>query len=342
MVATVADKTMAAIDAAIQRDKGASFREALKWILPKMKDAYMGKEDAHRSHFGFSNIGENCSRKLWYSWKWVSASVFTSRILRLFNRGHLEEGRFLAMLVSAGFELHFETKDGGQFRISDHNGHAGSAIDGVVIGIPDLPDDTPALVEIKTHSDKNYKALLRKGMREEFWKHYVQMQVYMRKYDLEWGLYMAVNKNDDDVYCEIIHFEAIVADRYIERAGKILNSDEAPPRINDSPGWFECKWCDYNKLCHSPTLPDINCRTCIHSAPVEDAKWHCVFHNVEITKAQQLQGCGSHIFNPHLLTGSEVVDGNSDEGWMVINWCGKDIRLGVDGVSSFQMEKGDV
>lgn len=339
---TIAHKTIAAIDAAILQDKGASFRLALKEILPKMDDAYRGEEDAHRSHFGFSNIGETCARKLWFSWKWVLAKAFPARILRLFNRGHLEEARFLAMLVSAGFDVHYETPGGGQFRIVDHNGHAGSAIDAVVVGIPDLPEGTPALTEMKTHSDKYFKLLVRKGVREGFWKHYVQMQVYMRKHNLSWGLYMAVNKNDDELYCELISFDPAVADRYIERAGMILNSDEAPPRVNDSPGWYECKYCDYNKLCHQAVLPDINCRTCLHSSPVEDAKWHCVHHNVEISKADQLQGCNTHIFNPHLLNGAEIIDGNSDEGWMKITWCGQNIHLGEGGITSHQMARGDV
>ena len=342
MVATVAHKTMAAIEMAIDKDKGAAFRLAQKELLPKMDDAYRGKEDAHRSHFGFSNIGETCARKLWFSWKWVMAKKFPARVLRLFNRGHLEEARFLAMLVAAGFDVHFETADGGQFKFADHNGHAGSAFDGVVIGLPELEAGTPALTEMKTHADKSYKEVVRKGVREAKWVHYVQMQVYMRKAQVEWALYMAVNKNDDDLYCELIKFEPLVADRYIDRAGMILNSDEAPPRVNDSPGWYECKWCDYNEMCHQAKLPEINCRTCMHSSPVGNAKWHCVHHNVEISKADQLQGCNTHMFNPHLLNGAEVIDGDSAEGWMKIKWCGQDLNLGEGGLTSIQLENGDV
>ena len=339
---TIARKTMDAIEHAIAKDNGAAFREALKWLLPKMDDAYRGKEDPHRSHFGFSNVGETCARKLWYSWKWALVKTFSPRILRLFNRGHTEEARFLAMLVAAEFEVHFETEEGGQFRISDHNGHAGSALDGVVVGIPDLPPGTAAILEMKTHNDKSYKKLVRVGVREEFWKHYVQMQIYMRKYDLQWALYMAVNKNDDDLYCELISFDAPVADRYIERAGMILNSENAPPRINDSPGWFECKYCDYKKLCHNVVLPEINCRTCLQSTTVEDAKWHCVYYNMEINKYRQLKGCSSHLFIPSLLNGAELTDGEFDEGWMKIKWCGQELHLGVGGLTSVQLEKGDL
>ncbi len=338
----MAHKTLEAIEDSIALDKGAEFRQALQWILPKMADAYRGQEDPHRSHFGFSNVGETCARKLWFSWKWVHPASFPPRILRLFNRGHLEEARFLAMLVSAGFDVHFETKQGGQFKISDHEGHAGSALDGVVVGIPDLPPNTPTLVEMKTHSNKKYNELVRQGVQDGFFKHYVQMQIYMRKYKLEWALYMAVNKDNDELHCEIIKLDIVIADQYIERAGKILYSDEAPNRVSDSSGWYECKYCDYNKLCHQAKLPDINCRTCIHSQPVKDAKWHCMFHNTEISKADQLQGCASHIFNPHLLNGAKIIEGDTQEGWVKIRWCKMDLHLGKGGISSDQLARGDV
>lgn len=327
---TSATKTLEAIDKAIYADQGASFRKHLEIVLPKMEDGYRGTSDRHRSHFGFSSAGEKCARKLWYSWLWTIPASFPARIQRLFNRGHLEEARFIAMMQCAGFEVHYETKTGGQFKISDHNGHAGSALDAVVVGIPDLPEGTPAMTEMKTHSDKQFKKLQRTGVQESHPKHFVQMQIYMRKYELEWGLYLGVNKNDDELHAELIYNDKACADRYIDRAGLIIYSQEAPDRCSDSIGWWECKCCAYKNLCHKDDVPEINCRTCIHSSPVSNKRWHCSFHNSIISKERQLkQDCEDHIFRPALLNGATMLRSDPEEGWVKIAWRNREITLGT-------------
>ena len=327
---TFAPKTLKAIEDSIEADQGAKFRRASQYFLPKMEDAYRGESDDHRSHFGFSNAADPCARKLWYNFNWVMKKKFPARILRLFNRGHLEEARFLAMLVSAGFQVHFETAEGGQFKISDHNGHAGSAIDAVVVGIPDLEPNTPALVEMKTHGEKSFKDLVKKGVMESKPIHYGQMQIYMRKYDLQWGLYMAINKNTDELHLELIVSEKAKADRYIERAGLLIYSTEAPARLNDSPGWYECKFCENKKLCHQKDVPEINCRTCVYSSPIANKEWYCDSYGVVIDKGMQLTGCKTHLFNPALLNGAKVVKDRIEDGWYTMHWKDHRITMGMD------------
>lgn len=342
---TPATKTKEAIDASIYADQGAAFRKASQNLLPKMSDAYGGRSDAHRSHFGLSNCGHTCARALWYSWKWVKAKLFPARVLRLFNRGHLEEARFLAMLVSAKFEVYFETEEGGQFKLDDHNGHAGSAIDGIVVGIPDLPAGEAALTEMKTHAEKSFNEVVRKGVMESKFIHYVQMQVYMNKYELKWALYMAVNKNNDEIHLELVHYDPVVAERYLERSGLLIYSDKAPARLSDSPGWYECKFCEFTKICHQKEVPEINCRTCIHSTPIANKEWHCSWYDEKLPKEVQLRhDCPSHLFNPELLNAAKVVEGDESEGWLKISWLDKHITLGNgedNTITSKQLQDGD-
>jgi hypothetical protein len=345
MPVKLATKTIKAIEDSVFSDQGASFRKHLEVILPKMEDGYRGTSDRHRSHFGFSSAGDKCARKLWFSWKWAKAIKFPARIQRLFNRGHLEEARFLALLKCAGFAVHYETADGGQFKIDDHNGHAGSAIDGVVVGLPDVPKGKPALVEMKTHSEKSFKKLLKSGVQEAHQKHFVQMQIYMRKYKLKYGLYLGVNKNDDELYGEIVKLDETFADGYIERAGAIIYSTEAPERISETIAWWECKYCDYNQICHKSEVPEINCRTCIHSSPVSNKRWHCSMYNIVITKEDQLnQKCKDHLFDTELLGDAVRLRSNPDEGWLKIKWLNREITLGnKDGVqytTSEELAKG--
>lgn len=324
----IATKTLEAIEASMYADQGTRYRQILKDLLPKMEDAYRATGDRHRSHFGLSNAGEDCGRKLWYSWRWTVAKLFPARILRLFNRGHIEEARFLAMLMAAGFDVYFETPEGGQFKIEDFNGHAGSALDGVVIGIPDLPAGLPALVEMKTHNNKSFTKLKKEGVRNCQWKHFTQMQVYMRKNDLHWALYMAVNKDTDELWGEIIELDMAIADRVLDRVGVLIYTDEAPARVNNSPGWYECKYCDYHKNCHGTNVPEINCRTCISSSPVGNKEWHCSRYNVLLPKERQLSGCDGHIYLPSLLNGAVLTkDRADDEGYVRIQWHGQEVFL---------------
>ena len=59
-------------------------------------------DDGHRKHLGGSEIGEECSRNLWYKFRWVKKEEFSGRMHRLFQRGHLEEERFIEYLEGIG------------------------------------------------------------------------------------------------------------------------------------------------------------------------------------------------------------------------------------------------
>lgn len=322
-----ATKTLALINDALEADQGASYRQHLKELLPKMDDAYRGEEDAFRSHFGYSQVGKECARELWYNFRWAAVKQFKGRILRLFNRGHLEEARFLALLKMIGCKVWFETETGGQFRIKEtkHSlGHAGSALDGIIKGIPDLPD-TPVLGEFKTHNDKSFKELVRKGVRESKWMHYIQVVVYMDFYNLEWGLYMATNKNDDDLYAELIYKDPKQAERYVLRAGNIVKADEPPPKINNSPGFFGCRFCDYKLVCHTEVCPEINCRTCCHSTTVPHGLWYCEKIKGDLPKDVQMSGCSDHLFNPHMLNGAEIKSMDAETNTITIEWLNDEL-----------------
>ncbi len=291
---TLASKTIAKIDAMIKADQGASFRGWLGKVIPHMGDAYRTNEDGHRSHMGASLIGGECPRAIWYGFRWATKSNFEGRLLRLFNRGHLEEARFIAMLLMIGCEVYQQDAEGNQFRISHAEGHFGGSGDGVVIGCPDLPEGTAALCEFKTSADKPFQEVKAKGVRDAKFEHYVQMNIYMRKMGLAVALYMVVNKNNDELYGEIVHLDTAIADQFLDRGEKLVWMDNAPDRISESPGFWKCRFCDHRPVCHLGAAPDRNCRTCAHSKPVEGNKWVCTLHNKELTKEEQLKGCNNY------------------------------------------------
>jgi hypothetical protein len=303
----IATKTLAAIDAAFHKDQGAKFRGLLGELMPLAGDAYSTKEDDWRDHLGASLIGRECSRELWYSFHWCTLTKFDGRMLRLFNRGHLEEPRFVAMLKMIGCEVWQVDANGKQFRISGHRGHFGGSMDAVVTGLPDLPEGVPALAEFKTHGEKSFLKLEAEGVMSAKWEHFIQMQVYMGKNELPYALYGAVSKNTDALHMEIIPFDPIHYQKYLDRSATIIDAVEPPKRISTSPGFFKCKFCDHIKLCHLTALPERNCRTCIHSRVIDDGKWYCSALLKDLTPAEQRAGCDQYDSNPAIYNSNPVI-----------------------------------
>jgi hypothetical protein len=310
---TVAHATLDAIEACIRADQGGSFRQWQGKLFPQAEDAYRGEEEGHRSHLGASILGGECARHIWYSFRWATKQKYDGRTLRLFNRGHLEEPRFVAMLMMIGCEVWQFDENGKQFRISWADDHAGGSGDGVARGIPDLPKDTAAVCEFKTHGEKSFIELAGKlpewrawrehrvgqfpgqGVRIAKFEHFVQMQTYMRKMGLAAALYMAVCKNTDDLYAEVVHLDTDFADQFLDRGEKLVWMDTPPNKISESPGFFKCRFCDHRPVCHLKEAPDVNCRTCVHSKPGKGASWHCDLHRCIIDKATQQTGCQSYV-----------------------------------------------
>jgi hypothetical protein len=271
-----ATKTMELFNECIERDQGASYRVWLGKVLPHIEDAYRAGDGGFRTHLGISLIGDECSAKLFYGWRWTKKPKFNGQTLRLFNRGHLEEGRFVALILASGMQIVQQDETGGQYRVSYLGGHFGSAIDGVVIGCPDMPNpSTPILTEMKTHNDNSFKKLKTAGVKESKWEHYVQQQEYMLYYGLPASLYIAVNKNTDEIWCEIVPFDRETAERYKDRGHIIALSETPPPKLSQDRSFYKCKWCDYRGICHMGDMPEVNCRTCKHSYPLEDGTWRC-------------------------------------------------------------------
>lgn len=291
----LATKTLAAIDAALEADDGRTYRGFLKEALLACSDGFSTKVEGPREHLGCSLLGKKCSRQLWYGFRWASYNTFPGRIHRLFNRGHLEEGRFVALLRMIDCTvLPHDPQTGKQFRIKGHLGHVGGSLDGVVRGLPDLAIEMWALQEFKTHNDKSFKKIHSDGVREAKFEHYVQQQLYMNYYDLSWSFYGAVNKNDDDLHLELVENDRVTAPQYMDRGATIVEAETPPTRISESPGWFECKFCSDRDICHGNKKMAVNCRTCIHAKPVEGGAWLCCRDSTLLNYDKQLTGCKHH------------------------------------------------
>ena len=275
---------------------------------------YERKPQEHRPHMGASIIGHHCARNVWLTWRWARKPEFEGRVLRLFDTGKREEPRILEELRGIGAEVwDTDPATGNQWTVSAHNGHFGGSLDGVAKGLPEAPK-TAAVLEFKTHSSKSFADLVKNKVEASKPQHYAQMQVYMGLMELTRALYIAVNKDSDDLYTEWVEFNKEAFDSLMVRASMLLESPVPPQRISDDPSHWQCKWCSFWAHCHNNQAAEANCRTCSHSTPVANSEWRCEFHQGNPPLDAQRKGCGDHLMIPALVPYGEPVDGG--EGWV--------------------------
>jgi hypothetical protein len=261
-------------------------------------------DKSHRRHLGASEIGHECTRYLWYKFHWMKPSVYidyasgedvTGRMLRLFNRGHREEPMLIKWLRSIGARVwEFDEslpsdKDGNpqQFRISGVNGHFGGSLDGIVL-LPTIFDDY-MLLEMKTYNAKRFALLVQSGVYKNDPKYYTQMVVYGKHYHMDFAVFIAACKDNDDIYVEIVNLAIGKrdADEAEAKAELIINSPTAPVRLSNNPTFYKCKTCEFAGICHKGETADVSCRSCKFAQPVEDKRWFCHRHQQLIPIGQE-------------------------------------------------------
>jgi len=266
-------------------------------------------QDGFRCHLGASLIGKECERALWFDFRWTTRSKHPGRLLRLFETGQLAEVRFVMNLRRTGATvLEVDPETGRQFRVHSHGGHFGGSLDGVAINLLEAPK-TWHVLEFKTHSNKSFSDLVAKKVRDSKPQHFAQMQIYMHLMGIARAMYLAVNKDNDDLYVERIEIDTDLADKLLEKAKRIIFAMVPPPRISDDPTWYQCRLCDHAPLCHgsgdSAVAAEVNCRTCLRSTPVEGG-WHCEMQQKLLSEREQSAACEHHLYLPPLVPAPQV------------------------------------
>lgn len=276
-------------------------REKLEQLLADDVELFCQSyyEQGHRNHLGASELGENCWRKLWYSFRWVKLERHSGRMLRLFNVGHSAEPRFITYLRGIGFEVREFDENGKQFRISGAMGHYGGSLDGMCKA-PEryqLETDLVLLNEFKTNNTgKGYSDVEDLGLAKAKPKHFAQMSQYGYARGLRYGLYMIENKNDSDITFKIVELDWNLGRELAKKAEQIIFAKEPPPRISENPSMFDCKFCNYSGICHRGEMPEKNCRSCRNAVPTENAMWGCLHYNTLIPEDFIKTGCND--WNP--------------------------------------------
>jgi CRISPR/Cas system-associated exonuclease Cas4 (RecB family) len=267
-----------------------------------------------RKHLGASEIGHECDRYLWLSFRWAKLADFDGRMLRLFDSGNQQEPRLIADLRGIGVEVWDKDEKGYQWSYKSLGGHFAGSLDGVGLGLPEAPK-TPHLLEFKTANAKSFSAMVKNGVKKSKPQHYVQMQVYMGWANLTRAMYLMVNKDTDEIHAERIEFDKDAFNLAIQRAERIITSPEPAVTLADDATNFTCKFCRFKDQCYGTEAPAVSCRTCAHSTPETDgeARWSCAQAKPDMDVAAQRAGCGEHRHIPTLLGRfAELMDATSN------------------------------
>ena len=278
------------------------------------------KLEKPRGYLGMSEIGESCSRKLWYGFRFATSKNRKAFLIKCSERGNnaeLLQAERLRMVD--GIELVTLDTTGKQFEFVDCDGHFKGHCDGTITGLLQAPA-TKHVWEHKEREEKfvnklkKLKMELDEKMVLRAWSptYYAQGMLYLMYLGLK-RHYMTVTVPGGR------ETESIRTDEDLEhamqlkaKAARIIKSQEPLEKISKDSSWWECKLCEFSDICHEKAMPDRSCRTCIHSSPAENGQWHCDRFGKKLTLDEQIAGCPAHLFLPSLVPG-EVISADQEK-----------------------------
>lgn len=248
-----------------------------------------------RPYLGMSQLGDECWRKLWYSFRFCAEKTISAKLNRIFQTGHRQEHWIVQDLQSIGIET-WNTEDD-QYEFSCVSGHCLGHGDGFCKNVPEAPK-TEHLLEFKTANDKKFKEFVKKGCKDTNYTYYCQQIIYMHFKEITRSLFIVYNKNDSSYYIERIRHDPELAKELIRKAEDIITSEDVNEfkRIgNNDPSFYKCAWCDFRDVCFKLDVPHRNCRTCNKSDIEDDGKWSCSANQNQIIPIDfQYKGCDAH------------------------------------------------
>ena len=233
-------------------------------------------EQGRRDYLGGSRLGEECLRRLGYEFHGASedpGSDPSPEVLRIFQRGHDCEARMADYLRKAGFALRTEKEDGKQFGFYAAGGKIRGHADGVIVGWMPNPAldaagvsslcwasdlDFPMLWENKGLNDKNYKKVVKEGLKKSKPLYYAQIQLYMAYFDVPRALFTIENQDTCEIWAEVMELDKAAAQEASDRGVKVIQSraPEELPRLGKDADAWACAYCPFKARCHgAPAVP---------------------------------------------------------------------------------------
>lgn len=200
-----------------------------------------------RSYVSSSGLGRACLRQIQYDFLAVpkdEGQEFAPKTLRIFEAGHRGEDMVASWLRLAGFDLRTERADGRQFGFTTLSGRFKGHIDGCLVDGP-VAMDYPALWETKALGASSWKDTVKRGVAVSKPVYAAQIALYQAYLDLpNPALFTALNRDTQEIYAELLPFDAALAQRMSDRAVTVVQASDAQewlPREVAEPTSVVCK-----------------------------------------------------------------------------------------------------
>lgn len=254
-----------------------------------------------------SAAASECDREIWMQLHWAAQPEKpTGQRERRFRTGLQYERWLLDDLRETGADvLEYDEATGKQIAVQLANGHLRGRVDGIAEGVMEAPK-ARHVVECKSMNAATFRSVFKHGVEKSKPEHWLQCQLYMMALGIDRALYIAANKDTDEIHVERLEFNAVAASACEARMLRIVDASRPPPKISDDPNAFACKFCRSREICHEGAWPRNNCRTCIHATPGAAASWQCAKHGRTLTYKEMQEGCPQHRFIPELVPGIQV------------------------------------
>lgn len=241
-----------------------------------------------------SSLGEECTAETWFRYRWISepAPVTKGHMSRYNERGEKNEKDFTNWLRETGWNVReIDEKTNEQISVTAFGGHLYGKCDGIA-SHPIHTENTEILLEYKYINSKRFAALTTKALVTEDVKYYSQINIYMSLLNLPAVMFIPANRNDEDFEPIILPYDPNQAELMSKKANAVMTARQRPARIAENSSFFKCKFCEFIDVCHHNKPAFKNCRSCVHSVPIDGGKFACEKWNATIpNKEAMLAGC---------------------------------------------------
>ncbi len=224
--------------------------------LAVLDDHLKGRKEKRRNYLGMSEMGEECDRKLFYSFHDPMKGVDDPRIKRIFMLGDLIEDHVIALLREAGLTIYDRDPEGNQFRANVEGYPISGGMDGVIVGLSE--SSKAHVLEVKSAKNSRFKEFVKNGVQATEYKYYAQVMLYMLAFNLNDAFVIVYNKDTSELYSERIKFCPFTAEILMNKGKEIVTTGEIPDRAYSSKTFYKCRWCDYAESCWKDAEPPID------------------------------------------------------------------------------------
>jgi hypothetical protein len=195
------------------------------------------------NYINASSIGSDCLRQIWYESKGYNPIKVDGKTRRNWEIQRELEDLVVNWLIHSGLDVITGLMAAS---ISTHVPN----FKGYIKYMWYEGEIAYAIIDIKTAKDASFKIFVNKGLRVWNYQYYCKLQALMGMYGIFNAYILVLNKDNSELSDELITFDSHLYADLLDKAQTISLYKQPPARINNSPLWFQCKSCKFNKECH--------------------------------------------------------------------------------------------